>query len=129
MKEILIDGNKFSDLSGFYDEIERIFTKGLNWKIGRNLDALNDLLRGGFGMHEYEQPIVVRWINSTKSQSDFGYKATLEYLKSVLEKCHRSNRKSVKNRIELAKNEKGETLFQTISGIIEDHHHIEFWKE
>ena len=50
-----IDGRRFSNLAGFYDEVERVFTCGLDWKIGRNLDAFNDILRGGFGRHEYGQ--------------------------------------------------------------------------
>ena len=63
MKIFTIDGNNFSDLEGFYNEIDKILTKDLNWKTGHNLDAYNDLLRGGFGVHEYEEPIVLRWIN------------------------------------------------------------------
>ena len=38
-----IDGNNFSDLEGFYNEIDKILTKDLNWKTGHNLDAYNDL--------------------------------------------------------------------------------------
>ena len=52
-----IDGRRFSNMAGFYDEVERVFTFGLDWKIGRNLNAFNDILRGGFGRHEYGQPI------------------------------------------------------------------------
>ena len=129
MKEILINGNTFSNLNGFYDEIERRFTKDLDWKIGRNLDAFNDVLRGGFGVHDYGEPIVIRWIGSAKSQSEFGYPATIKLLNSVLENCHPSNRESVKEEIEMAKNAKGETLFQTILSIIDDHDHIELRKE
>ena len=52
-----IDGRRFSNMAGFYDEVERVFTCGLDWKIGRNLDAFNDILRGGFGRNGYGQPI------------------------------------------------------------------------
>lgn len=34
-----IDGRRFSSMAGFYDEVERVFTFGLDWKIGRNLNA------------------------------------------------------------------------------------------
>ncbi len=37
-------------MEGFYDEIDRVLTKDLDWKTGHNLNALNDLLRGGFGV-------------------------------------------------------------------------------
>ena len=51
MREMFtIDGRRFSNMAGFYDEVEQVFTCGLDWKIGRNLDAFNDILRGGMSM-------------------------------------------------------------------------------
>ena len=50
MREVFtIYGRRFSNMAGFYNEVERVFTSGLDWKIGRNLNAFNDILRGGFG--------------------------------------------------------------------------------
>ena len=48
-KEFIIDGRRFSTMRGFYDEVEHVFTCGLYWRIGQNLNAFNDVLRGGFG--------------------------------------------------------------------------------
>ena len=48
-KEFIIDGRRFSTMRGFYDEVEHVFTCGLHWRIGQNLNAFNDVLRGGFG--------------------------------------------------------------------------------
>jgi RNAse (barnase) inhibitor barstar len=42
-----IDGAAFSDLEGFYDEIETQLLDGAAW--GRDLDALDDLLHGNVG--------------------------------------------------------------------------------
>ena len=67
---IEINGNNFSNLAGFYDEIERNMTKGLDWKIGRNLNAFNDVLRGGFGIHDCDEDYKLIWINSNKSKSE-----------------------------------------------------------
>jgi len=47
-------------------------TKDLDWKIGRNLAAFNDVLYGGFGAFEYEEPIEIIWKHSNKSKSDLG---------------------------------------------------------
>ncbi|MCA6438523.1 MAG: barstar family protein [Sediminibacterium sp.] len=69
-QQLVIDGNNFSDLNGFFDEVEVKLTFGLDWKIGRNLNAFNDLLRGGFGRHEYEEPIQLEWVNWKKSRAD-----------------------------------------------------------
>jgi RNAse (barnase) inhibitor barstar len=73
MKQTLtIDGENFSDLEGFYHEIDRVLTKDTDWKTGHNLDALNDLLRGGFGVFEYEEPIGLVWKNYAKSLQELG---------------------------------------------------------
>ena len=64
MREVFtIDGRRFSNMAGFYDEVERVFTFSLDWKTGRNLNAFNDILRGGFGRHEYGQPIHIQWLS------------------------------------------------------------------
>ncbi len=59
MKKIVINGNDFYDIDGFYAEIDRLLTKDLTWKTGHNLDAFNDLLCGGFGIHEDGEPTVI----------------------------------------------------------------------
>ena len=72
MKRILIDGNTFSTKDEFYTEMERLLTRNLDWKTGHNLDAFADLLRGGFGFHEYGEKIEAFWNNSEKSKNDLG---------------------------------------------------------
>ena len=42
-----IDGAAFGDLAGFYDEVGEQLLHGKAW--GRNLDALDDVLRGDAG--------------------------------------------------------------------------------
>ncbi|WP_405603865.1 barstar family protein [Polaribacter sp. Asnod1-A03] len=42
-------------------------TSGLNWKIGRNLDAFNDVLSGGFGVHEVNEKYILKWHRSEKA--------------------------------------------------------------
>ena len=73
MEQILVlDGNKFSDEEGFYNEVDNILTKNIDFKTGHNLDAFNDLIRGGFGVHKSEEPISLKWINFNKSKKDLG---------------------------------------------------------
>ncbi len=71
-KEIIIDGNNFTTLSEFYDEVESKFTKGLDCRIGRNLNAYNDVLTGGFGVHDYEEPIKISGRTQTKVRNISG---------------------------------------------------------
>jgi RNAse (barnase) inhibitor barstar len=124
-KEIIIDGNNFSTLLEFYDEVENKLTKGLDWRIGRNLDAFNDVLRGGFGVHEYDEPIRIKWVNSDKSKRDLGHVETVKYIEDKLKKCHPTNMSSVGKDLELAKEGKGQMLFDIIHDIVRGHENIE----
>lgn len=120
MKNIVIDGNKFSDLEGFYTEIDKLLIKDLDFKAGHNMDAFNDLLRGGFGVHEYGETLHITWINFAKSKQELGYKATKDYYQEILKNCHQTARESIEKRIQEANNSKGKTVLDIIIDIILD---------
>ena len=124
-KELIIDGCNFSNLNEFYIEVDRVFTKDLTWKTGHNLDAFNDLLYGGFGVHEYCEPITIIWKNANKSKSDLGYNETVRYYKNMLKECHPTNINYVKELLENSQKKKEETLFDIIIEIINEHDDIE----
>jgi RNAse (barnase) inhibitor barstar len=124
MKKIDIDGGRFSNLTGFYDEVERCLTSGSGWNIGRNLDAFDEVLEGGFGVHEVGEHIEINWLNHKRSKLKLGYGETVKYFQDILGKCHPSAKRDVKHELELAKNEKGDTLFDIIVEIIEEHQHV-----
>jgi len=63
-----IDGRNFSTLDGFYDEVSRVLVPGATW--GRNLDAFDDVLYGGFGTPE--DGFVVIWKNHDLSREALG---------------------------------------------------------
>ena len=96
-KTILLDANKFSTVESFYSAVENAFTKDLGWQIGRNLNAFNDVLRGGFGVFEYEEPIRLIWLHSDKSRKE----------------------------LSLAEPHAGKTFFEFVVDIIKGHDHIE----
>jgi RNAse (barnase) inhibitor barstar len=70
-KTFILDGNNFSNLEEFYSEVEKVLTKDFKG-FGRNLDAFNDVLCGGFGSFEYEEPITIIWLNTNKSKKELG---------------------------------------------------------
>ena len=85
MKTFILDGNNFTDMEGFYNEIDKMLTKNLQWKTSHNLNAFNDLLRGGFGVHEYNEQITIRWINFDKSKESLGGEMVLILLEIMLD--------------------------------------------
>jgi RNAse (barnase) inhibitor barstar len=113
----VIDGARFSTLEEFYDEISRVLIPGADW--GRNLDAFNDILRGGFGTPP--EGFILRWQNSRLSRRRLGYRETVRQLQLRLGHCHPSSRQSVQTELEWARREKGPTVFDWLVEIIEDH--------
>ncbi len=68
-KEIFeIDGYDFRNLQEFYDVISRVLIPGVEW--GRNLNAFNDILRGGFGTPD--NGFILLWKNSSVSRQQLG---------------------------------------------------------
>ena len=63
MKTYRIDGRRFSTLEGFYEEVDRVLIPGSKW--GRNLEAFNDILRGGFGTPD--EGFILIWESSVLS--------------------------------------------------------------
>ena len=116
-KEIVIDGESFSTLGGFYACVsDRLGTPA--GKTIRSLDAFNDLLRGGFGKTEAGESLHVRWIHSDKSRTDLGYDATAAYYEKLLEHAHPSNREELEKKAADAREGRGATLFEIITELI-----------
>jgi RNAse (barnase) inhibitor barstar len=65
-KELEINGKDFTDLEGFFDAIGRQLVDKNEW--GKNWDALNDILCGGFIKTGYGEPFKLTWINSDVSR-------------------------------------------------------------
>ncbi len=116
--EYVIDGSRITSLEDLYDEITRVLVPHHFW--GRNLDALNDILRGGFGTPD--EGFTIRWSHSAVSRAALGYPATVKKLEHMLERCHPANRESVRQRLATARDGIGPTLFDWIVEIIQIHY-------
>lgn len=113
---LAVDGARFSDFAGFAREFSRLLSNH-EWR--GNLDAFNDILRGGFGTPE--NGWVLRWLNSELSRAALGYEATTRRLEGLLPTCHPSNRSTFEARIAHARRGQGPTLFDEIVDIIRRH--------
>jgi RNAse (barnase) inhibitor barstar len=112
-----IDGLHFSTLEEFYDVVSRILIPGADW--GRNLDAFNDILSGGFGTPE--GGFVLRWVNSEVSRERLGFPETVRQLERRLVRCHPTNRDYVAADLERARRGVGPTVFDWLVEIIGVH--------
>lgn len=116
-KEYVISGDNISSLAAFFEEIERVIIPGAVW--GRNLDAFDDILHGGFGTPN--DGFILRWQNHEQSKVALGYSETIRVLERRLAHCHSSARAMVLEKISEAKAQRGQTIFEELVEIILDH--------
>jgi RNAse (barnase) inhibitor barstar len=109
----VIDGAAFRDLEGFFDEIQRSFVL-TSW--GRNLDAFNDVLRGGFGTLP-DGGFVLQWRYSERSRKTLGYPTTIR----TLEKKVRLSAGVLRADLASARRGEGPTIFDILVEIIRTH--------
>lgn len=114
---IVIDGAEFDTLEGFYQHFADVALDGGYW--GRNLDAFNDVLRGGFGTPE--GGFVLEWRDHLLSQGRLGYPETVRQLSLKLARCHPDNVTYVIEDLSSAQRGEGTTVFDWLLEIIREH--------
>ena len=117
-----LDGAEFDTLEGFYDAVERGLLGGLSF--GRNLDALNDVLRGEFGPLPREFALV--WRHAELSRRRLGHGEAARQLELRLGRCHPSNVALVERDLRAARRGEGPTVFDWLVEIIREHENVEF---
>lgn len=119
--ELTIDGERFATLDEFYEEVSRKLIPGADW--GRNLDAFNDILSGGFGTPD--EGFVLVWCCSDLSRERLGYAETIRQLERRLLQCHPSNRGRVTEELARARRSEGPTSFDWLVEIIREQPDVE----
>lgn len=115
-----LEGARFATLEGFFAEVGRVLIPGAAW--GRNLDAFDDILRGGFGTPPGGFTLV--WRDAARSRRTLGYPETVRQLEQRLARCHPSNRALVAAELALARRGAGPTVFDWLTAIIAQHDDI-----
>jgi hypothetical protein len=64
MKEFVLDGKNMTSVEKFYEEVQRVLCPSFS-KMGKNLHAFRDVLRGGFGPFD-EGATIKLWIMHKK---------------------------------------------------------------
>ena len=132
----VLDGERFDDLEGFYDEVSRELMGGLAHRRegeapldesywGRNLDAFHDILWGDMGrVPGGSVRFTIIWRNSARSRMRLGPAETARWIRSALPHAHPSNHPELDRRLAAAEAGHGVTLFDTLVEIIRSHPHI-----
>ncbi len=124
-KTFILDGENITDISSFYDEINRVFMCDENWVIGKSLDALNDLFYGGFGAISGRENVKIIWRNIDVSKVHLGVEVTRNYYLEKLNHPERYNVEKIKLNLENLGNENsGSTYFDLIIEVMNGHCNI-----
>jgi hypothetical protein len=112
-----IDGTRGGSLEEFYDEVGRVLIPLVSWS--RNLDAFNDILRGGFGTPDDGFTLV--WREHLYSREKLGHAETARQLEHRLARCHPTNRPDVAVDLANARAGIGPTVFDWLVEIVLRH--------
>jgi hypothetical protein len=112
-----LDGALFNDLEGFANLFSTVVLDGHPWN--GNLDAFNDMLRGGFGTPA--DGFVLRIRNCRQARDALGHAETARWFEERASACHPSNREDFLHRAREARAGLGDTLFDIIVEIIRVH--------
>jgi RNAse (barnase) inhibitor barstar len=114
---VTVDGANFSTLEGFFDEFERRALNAKAW--GRNLDAFNDVLRGGSGTPP--GGFVLVWRHHALSRHRLGYAETTRQLRRMLVTGDPHNELDTRRDIAGAASHRGSTVYDWLLDIIRAH--------
>ncbi len=112
-----LDGRRIGGLEDFWVLLGEA-VNGTGGYFGRNLDSLNDCLRGGFGTPD-DGDFVIEWRDHEESRRALGHPETARHLEGVLTRCHPTNRERVADDLARARTGRGPTLFDFLTEIFE----------
>lgn len=119
----ILDGNNFSTLDEFWEEIGFVLMGIRNACWGRNLDAFRDILCGGWGTPD--EGFVLTWKNAALSMERLGYPETVRVLERNFRNKNAQGAEIVIARIEAAKERRGDTVFDWLVEIIKEEETVE----
>ncbi len=125
-KTLEILGHAIIDIPTFYAEINRLFMADESWSLGESLDALNDMLYGGYGAIEGHEPVKLIWRDVDASRSALGFAATRTFLTEKLQRPGTFNIDMIARQLDALERGAGQTYFDIVFEIIGDHPNIEF---
>ena len=121
MKQFFIKGENIKDISTFCEEMNRLFMRNEDWKIGASLDALDDLFYGGFGEIKGKEDVELIWQHFQENRKVLGLETILEFYEKKLRSPEIFNSKVIQEKINELNEGTGQTYFEIILKIIGDH--------
>ena len=122
---LTIAGGDIHDIPSFYAEINRVFMAEEDWKLGESLDALDDMLRGGYGAIQGRAPVRLIWQDIARARAGLGFETTRAYLQAKLERPELYDVERIGRQLAALESGAGQTYFEIILEVIAGHPTIE----
>lgn len=120
-KLLEINGSVITDIPSFYAEINRVFMTGETWQLGESLDALNDMLYGGYGALAGAETVTIRWNGMDITRAALGYKATIAFLRTRMKERRMFNGAPIVDQLAALEQGQGKTYFDIVLEVFADH--------
>ncbi len=121
---LTLDGSRIRDLASFYDAVNRVFMTGVDWPLGHSLDALDDMLYGGYGALDGDAPVTLVWTDFAQSRDALGIETTRAWLQSKLDTPGRYDKARIRRDLDALEAGNGPTFFDLVLEIIATHPNI-----
>lgn len=125
MKQLIIEGDQINDIASFYEEINRVFMPNEDWQMGESLDALSDLMYGGYGEIKGNEPVQIVWNNIKKAETVLGLQETIAFYTEKLQHPDTYNVKWINEKLDALQKGQGQTYFEIIIEIFNEHPNIQ----
>ena len=119
--ELRIEGSRVRDIPTLYAELDRVFMPDEDWRLGQSLDALDDLLYGGFGVLDGAAPAVVVWADHARSREALGAEATRAYYAAKLARPEVYSVAVAQAALDALEAGTGATYFELVLQVFHDH--------
>ncbi len=115
---LVLQGSAVSDIPSFYADINRVFMAGEDWQLGHSLDALDDMLYGGYGVLAGHESATVIWQDIEKTRSALGEETTRAWLQAKLDAEGTLEARMIAAQLDALDAGEGQTYFQIVMEII-----------
>lgn len=119
-----IEGDAIQDIDSLYAELNRVFMACEDWQLGPSLDALDDLLHGGYGALAGHDQATLVWRDIAHSRAALGVDATRRWLQAKLDGPGHFNAQAISHQLEALQRGDGQTYFEIVMEIFASHRQI-----
>lgn len=121
MADYVIEGSRIGGIPDLYAELNRLFVTGEDWRLGTSLDALDDLLHGGYGALAEDHSARVVWRDSARSRQALGVAETKRWLREKLAQPGTFQSDTIQRQLDDLRAGTGLTYYERVLDVFADH--------